>query len=209
MGSCFFKIMLVLFPAHTGCLYCAHGATSAPKSQTPQNRHSLKKSCKQQQILSEVIVPPSIYQNLLSASAIKKDIVVVDGGDSGSPPILPPDGTSWCCVSVPGGIHLYVPDDSNPLHGLTFPRVNGVLPFIKIPRDYALSITEEVTVNDIVDTLEECERQKTSLIRSQCKRIFGGYGQPVMYTSVGVQVSRNSSEVLNCNSFLQKLKAKD
>jgi len=78
-----------------------------------------------------------------------------------------------------------------------------------MPRDYALSITAEVTVNDIVDTLEECEKlKKTSLIRGQCKRIFGDYGQPIMYTSVGVQVSRNSSEVLNCNSFLQKLPKK-
>jgi hypothetical protein len=112
----------------------------------------------------------------------------------------------WHCVSVLDGIHLYVPDDSNPLRGLTFPRVDGVFPFIKMPRDYALSITKEVTVNDIVDTLEECERlKKTSLIRGQCKRIFRDYGQPIMYTSVGVQVSRNSSDVFNCNSFLQKL----
>ena len=139
-----------------------------PKARHHRNRRSLKKSCKQQQILSEVILPPSIYQNLLSASAIKNDIVVIDGGDSGNPPIVPPDGTSWHCVSVLDGIRLCVPDDSNPLRGLTFPRVDGVLPFIKMPRDYALSITAEVTVNDIVDTLEECERlKKTSLIRGQ------------------------------------------
>ena len=177
-----------------------------PKARHRRNRRSLKKSRKQQQILSEVIVPPSIYRNLLSASAIKREIVVIDGGDSGNPPIVPPDGTSWRCVSVVDSIHLYVPDDSNPLCGLTSPRVDGVLPFIKMPRDYALSITAELSVNDIIDTLEECERlKKTSLIRGQCKRIFGDYQNPVMYTSVGVQVSRNSSEVLNCNSFLQKL----
>jgi hypothetical protein len=75
-----------------------------------------------------------------------------------------------------------------------------------MPRDDALSITQKVTMNDIVSTLEECERlKKTSLIRSECKRIFGDYGRPVMYTSVGVQVSRNSPEVLNCNAFLQNL----
>ncbi len=88
---------------------------------------------------------------------------MIDGGNSGNPPIVPLDGTSWRCVSVLDGIHLYVPDDSNPLHGLTFPRVGGVFPFIKMPRDYALSITAEVTVNDIVDTLEECERLKKTL----------------------------------------------
>ena len=106
-----------------------------PKARHRRNRRSLKKSRKQQQILSEVIVSPSIYQNLLSASAIEKDIVVIDGGDSGNPAIVPPDGTSWRCVSVVDSIHLYVPDDSNPLRGLTFPRVDGVLPFIKMPRD--------------------------------------------------------------------------
>ncbi len=81
-------------------------------------------------------------------------------------------------------VYLYIPDDFNPLHGLTFPRVDNVLCFIKMPRDYALSINAEVSVNDIVDTLEECERlKKTSLIRGQCKRIFGDYSQPVMYLS--------------------------
>jgi hypothetical protein len=180
-----------------------------PKARHRRNRRSLKKSRKQQQLLTEVIVPPSIYQNLLSASAIQKDIVVVDGGDFGNPPILPPDGINWRSVSVLDGYHLYVPDDSNPLRGLTFPRVDGVLPFIKMPRDCALAITEKVTINDIVATLEVCERlNKTPLIRGERKRIFGDYRQPVMYTSVGVQVSRNTSEVLTCNSFLQNLPKK-
>jgi hypothetical protein len=169
----------------------------------------LKKFRKQQQLLSEVIVPPSINQNLLSASAIQKDIVVVDGGDIGNPSILPPDGINWRSVSVRDGCHLYVPDDSNPLRGLTFARIDGVLPFIKMPRDYALAITEKVTINDIVATLEVSERlNKTSLIRGERKRIFGDYGLPVMYTSVGVQVSMNSSDVLNCNTFQQNLPKK-
>jgi hypothetical protein len=61
-------------------------------------------------------------------------------------------------------------------------------------------------MKDIVAALEECERlKKTPLIRSDRKRIFGDYGRPVMYTSAGVQVSRNSPEVLNCNTFLQNL----
>jgi hypothetical protein len=110
------------------------------KARHRRNWRSLKKSCKQQQILSEVIVPPSIYQNLLSASVIEKDIVVVDGGNSGNPPVLPPDGINWHCVSVLDSSHLYVLDESNPLHGLTFPRVSGVLPFIKMLHDYALAI---------------------------------------------------------------------
>ncbi len=60
-------------------------------------------------------------------------------------------------------------------------------------------------MKDIVAALEECERlKKTPLIRSDHKHIFGDYVRPVMYTSAGVQVSRNSPEVLNnCNAFQQ------
>ena len=131
---------------------------------------------------------------------------MVDGGDIGNPPIIPPVGIIWHSVSV---LDLYIPDDSNPLRGLTFPRVDGVLPFIKMPRGYALAIYGKLTVNDIVSTLEECEMlKKTSLVRGDRKRIFGDYGQPIKYTSVGVHVSRNSSEVLDCNSFLHNLPEK-
>ncbi len=98
---------------------------------------------------------------------------MVDGGNSGNPPIIHPDGIIWHCLSVLDGSHLHVQDESNPLRGLTFPRVDGALPFIKMPCDDLLSITQKVTMNDIVSTLEECERlKKTSLIRSECKRIL-------------------------------------
>ncbi len=61
-------------------------------------------------------------------------------------------------------------------------------------------------MKDIVAALKECERlKKTPLIRSDCKRIFRDCGRPVMYTSAGVQVSRKSLEILNCNAFLQNL----
>jgi len=53
---------------------------------------SKKKLCKQQNLLTEVIVPPAIKQNLLSESDIDNEIVVVDGGDDGKPSIRPPDG---------------------------------------------------------------------------------------------------------------------
>jgi hypothetical protein len=55
--------------------------------------------------------------------------------------------------------------------------------------------------------LEECSKMKrTSLVRSDCKRIFGDYGEQVMATCVGVQVvSRNSRKVLDCAPFMKKL----
>jgi len=61
-------------------------------------------------------------------------------------------------------------------------------------------------MKDLVGALKECEKiKKTSVTRSDDKRIFGDYGKSVMYTCVGVQVSRNSPEVLPCNAYMEKL----
>jgi hypothetical protein len=63
-----------------------------------------------------------------------------------------------------------------------------------------------ISMKDIVCALEECEKlKKTSVTRSDGKRIFGDYGKSVMYTCVGVQVSRNSADVLNVNAVMEKL----
>ena len=47
---------------------------------------------KQENFLTEVIVSDSIKQNILSSLDVVNNIVVVDGGDIGIPPIRPPDG---------------------------------------------------------------------------------------------------------------------
>ena len=171
-----------------------------------RNRRSKKKLRKQQNLLTEVIVPPAIKQNLLSESDIDNEIIVVDGGDNGNPSIRPPDCLKWRCLSVLGGNHLYVADETDPCRGLTFARVDSALPFIRLPREQSLSIIDSLSMRDIVCALEECEKlKKTAVKRSDGKRIFGDYGKPVMYTCVGVQVSRNSREVLNCNAVMEKL----
>jgi len=95
-----------------------------------QNRRSKKRLRKQQNLLTKVIVPTAIKQNLLSESDIEKEIIVVDGGDDGNPSIRPPDGLKWRCLSVLGGNHLYVADETDPCRGLTFARVDSALPFI-------------------------------------------------------------------------------
>jgi len=94
------------------------------------NRCSKKKLRKQQNLLTEVIVLTAIKQNLLSESDIEKEIVIVDGGDNGNPSIPPPDSLKWHCLSVLGGNHLYVADETEPCRGLTFARVDSVFLFI-------------------------------------------------------------------------------
>ena len=92
-----------------------------------------KKILKQKKLLTEVILPHSIKQNLLSASDIDKEIVFVDGGDDGNPPIRPPKGVNWRSLSIREGIHLHVQDKTDQFHGVTFSRVDGALPFARLP----------------------------------------------------------------------------
>jgi hypothetical protein len=99
------------------------------KARHCRNWRHRKKAIKQKKILTEVIFPHSIQQNLLSASVIDQEIVVVDGGDDGNPTICPPEGVNWRVLSVRDAIHLHVQDEHDPLRGLTFRRVDGVLPF--------------------------------------------------------------------------------
>ena len=94
----------------------------------------MKKLLKQKQLLTEVIVLECIQQNILTKSQINNEIVVVDGGDNGNPPIVSPDGVIWRSLSIWVGNHLHVQDESNPSCGLTFPRVDGALPFIQMPQ---------------------------------------------------------------------------
>jgi hypothetical protein len=100
------------------------------KTRQRRSRRSKKKLRKQLKLLTEVIVPTTIKQNLLSESDIENEVVVVDGGDDGNPPIRPPKGVNWRCLSVIGGNHLHVQDETDPCCGLTFTHVDGTLPFI-------------------------------------------------------------------------------
>jgi hypothetical protein len=61
---------------------------------------------------------------------IDKDIIVFDGGYINTPPIRPPDGMNCCSIQVHD---LYIVDEVNGDMGLTFPRINGALPFICLP----------------------------------------------------------------------------
>ena len=70
----------------------------------------------------------------------------------------------------------------------------------------SLNILRQNGTEKIFSALEECSKMKrTSLVRSDRKRIFGDYGERVMATCAGVQVSRNSREVLDCAPFMEKL----
>ena len=127
----------------------------------------LKKTDKQHRLLTEVIVPDSVTSNLLTDDDICNDIVVVDGGDLGNPSIRPPDGVTWRPISVMKGEQIYTQDEVNPLRGLSFKPVDGVRPFIRLPRNMSLNILRQNGMEKIFSALEECSKMKrTSLVRS-------------------------------------------
>jgi len=179
------------------------------KARHRRNRRAKKKMRKQNKLLTEVILPQSFQHTLLSDSDVEKEVIVVDGGVDGNPPIRPPDGVTWRLLSVREGIQIHVQDELDPLRGLTFSRVDGVLPFARLPRKQSLDAIQNISIKELISALEVCEKlKKTPLFRSDRKRIFSDYGKRVMYTCAGVQVSRNARGVLDNNAYMDNLSDK-
>jgi hypothetical protein len=59
------------------------------------NRHAKRTYKKQNQLLTEVVVPAHIQNNLLTNHDVEKDILVFDGRDSINLLIKPPNGVDW------------------------------------------------------------------------------------------------------------------
>jgi len=182
------------------------GESISHKSRNNRKNRAKKKFKKQQQLLREVVVPPDGTINLLTTQEIDKEIIVFDGGNNANPPLRPPDGLIWRCISIAAGTHLHVDDETNPHRGLTFSRLSNSLPFIRMPRSMALNIISNCQMKKIYNALEACEKmRKVSLVRSDRNRVFGDYGKAVTYTCVGVQVSRNSRHVFDFPPCMDKL----
>ena len=109
---------------------CAAAAVTHRNVLSPKVLH--RRSCRAQKkkrkitnILREVIVPSNHFK--LSTKDIDSEIVVFDGGNLSAPPIKPPDGILWRSISVNV---FHVKDETDPNIGLTFPKMDGVNPFI-------------------------------------------------------------------------------
>jgi hypothetical protein len=169
----------------------------------------MKKLNKQRSLLTEATVPQSILTNLISSHEIDKEIIVFDGGAINNPPIRPLDGVVWRRIPVSEGKYLHISDEVDHHHGLTFQRLDNVLSFIRLPQAQSLNILSLTGHQAIIKALNAREKLKrTSLVRSDCKHIFGDYGTKVMYTCAGVQVSRRSRKVLEAAPYIEKLPRK-
>jgi hypothetical protein len=90
--------------------------------------------------------------------------------------------------------------------GLSFPRIDGTSPFIRLPRQVSLDIISRVGLPAIYDALHHCEKlRRVALSRSDGKRVFTDYGKQVTYACVGPQPSRISNTVLDNPPFVDAL----
>jgi hypothetical protein len=100
-------------------------------------------------------------------------------------PIKPPEGLLWRSISVH---QLHVDDETQPTLGLTYPKILGVHPFIRLPRQMSLDIIGEVGLEKITNSLTACEKlRRTALGRGDAKRVFTDYGKRLSYACVGPQ----------------------
>ena len=121
-----------------------------------------KKLKKQEHVLREVVVP--MTQLKITTSKIDNEVIVFDGGNNNTPPIRPPNGIQWCSISVR---ELCTKDETRGDIGLTFPRIEGTSPFIRMPCTMALDIIGECGLPKIYKTLSSCEKlRRVALSRS-------------------------------------------
>ena len=89
---------------------------------------------------------------------------------------------------------------------MTYPKIDGVNPFIRMPRRMSLEIIQECGLIKITKSLSACENlRRTALMRGDAKRVFTDYGKHVTYACVGPQVSRNSHTVLSHPPYMDAL----
>jgi len=164
-------------------------------------RRSKNKRMKQEAMLREMIVPTTQYK--FSRTEIDNEIIVIDGGTHPCPPICPPKGIKWRSISIQD---LHIEDETNGSVGLSYPKMNGISPFICLPRAISLDIISNIGLSQIYDALHECQALRlVSLRRSDRKQIFTDHNKPVSYACVGPQPSRNSNIVRDYPPFMEGL----
>lgn len=165
-----------------------------------RSRRAKKKLRKQQHQLLEIC--PPVDQIIFSMDDINSNIIVFDGGNSSCPIITPPKRVTWRRHHVSD---LHIKDDLRGDIGLTYRRIDGCLPFIRLPRNTSLAIISACGLVKVYNALQACENLRSPLCRSNKKRVFTDFGKPPCYACVGPQVSRNSLKVHDHPSFMDKL----
>jgi hypothetical protein len=97
----------------------------------------------------------------ITTSEINNEVIVFDGGNNNTHPICPPNGIQWRSISVR---ELCTKDETRGDIGLTFPRIEGTSPFIRMPCTMALDIIGECGLPKIYKALNACEKLRSVVL---------------------------------------------
>jgi hypothetical protein len=85
-------------------------------------------------------------------------------------------------------LHIY--DDSHGDIGLTFRRIDGCLPFIRLPHNLSLDIIGHCDLDNICEALNACENLRSPLCQSATRNmslLFWLYPHICMRWTPGIQ----------------------
>jgi hypothetical protein len=185
----------------TQCAAAAEVQPMIPRVIHRRMHRSKKMRTKQEAMLRNMTVPTKQFK--FSCAEIDNDIIVIDGGTHPCPPICPPKGIKWRSISVQD---LHIEDETNGSIGLSYPKMNDISPFIRLPRAISLNIISNNGLSQIYDALDECHvLHPVSLRHSDRKQIFTDHDKPVSYACVGPQPSRNSNILRDYPPFMEGL----
>jgi hypothetical protein len=140
-----------------------------PKMRHRCIRRAMKKSKKQQQILTEVKVSAYIKTQILTTEDIADNVLVFDGGDCNSIPIKPPDGINRTCISVFKDKRVIAIDETDPHCGPTIGPIHQCHAFIHMPHFQSLCILGNSGMTRVNALLALETLRKKSLLRSTKK----------------------------------------
>ena len=144
---------------------------------------------------------------------INKHIVVYDGGDKVTPPLVSPVNINWKSYRISSG-DLWIQDTTNPNLGLQYGCLNDTPIFFRLPHSHSLEILKDSC--DLCNAICCCVKaQKKSVKRGSKCEVFA---QPVMNTCVlelrhvqqrkasivGTIVSRKDSQMNTGISFSRR-----
>jgi len=130
------------------------------KAYQNRKRQARNKYKKQQRLLFEIVIPKDQFK--LTLKEVEDEVIVFDGGNNDTQPILPPDGLTWRSIQVST---LHIHDMINHHFGLTITHSNNCHPFIPLPRGISLKILGKASHNLIYSALEACERLWKAILK--------------------------------------------
>ena len=130
----------------------------------------------------------------LTEENITKHIVVYDGGDKVSPPLVSPVNINWKSYRISSG-DLWIQDTTNPNLGLQYGSLNDTSIVIRLPRSHSLEISKDS--RDLCNAIRCCVKAQRKSVKCGSKLEVFAHTTTNEYMCVGTQACQ-AEKGLNC-----------